>query len=192
MIKTKVDLKEYMRCDQMALHCEKYKRPRFGRDEIWRFEILLRKAEYYTNNQKGIYNKVCYALYKYRFHRLSVKLGFSIPVNVFDKGLSIAHYGTIVVNDRARIGRNCRIQENVTIGSTGGSQLAPQIGNNVFIASGVRIIGNVEIGDNVSIGANAVVTKSFKQNQVTIAGVPAKIISHNGSKGFVVDELCEI
>ncbi len=39
--------------------------------------------------------------------------------------------------------------------------------------------GNIEIGDNVAIGANSVVNKSFDSN-ITIAGIPAKIISNNG------------
>ena len=189
MITTRKELKEYMRCDQIALHCERLRRPRFGRDEIWKFERLLRKAEYYTNIKKGLLRYFLYVIYKYRFHKHSVSLGFSIPVNVFGKGLSIAHYGSIVVNDKARVGKNCRIQENVTIGSTGGSQLAPQIGDNVFIASGARIIGDVEIGDQVAIGANAVVTKSFPENHITVAGVPAKIVSYNGSDGFLRDIL---
>lgn len=189
MIHTKKELQEYLEWDKIALHRSDCKRPKFGRDEIWRFEILLRYAEYYTNNRSSFWNKVLYAIYKYRFHKMSVKLGFSIPVNVFDKGLSIAHYGSIVVNDHARVGKNCRIQENVTIGSTGGSEAAPAIGDNVFIASGARIIGNVSIGNDIAIGANAVVTKSFLENGITVAGIPAKKISENGSFNFVCKQL---
>lgn len=185
MIKTKEDLREYLICDQYALHQERRCRPRFGRDEIWRFEILLRKAEYYTNNRKNLINEILYLIYKFRFHRISVKLNFSIPLNVFGKGLSIAHYGPIVVNSNARIGDYCRIQECVTIGSTGGSDRAPQIGDFVFIASGARLIGDIKIGNNVAIGANAVVTKSFDENHVTLAGIPAKVISSHGSDAFI-------
>lgn len=185
MIRTKNDLKEYLRCDQYALRQEGRRRPRFGRDEIWRFEILLRKVEYYTNNSPNLSSKIFYAIYKLRFHRLSVKLGFSIPVNVFGKGLSIAHYGPIVVNSNTKVGDYCRIQECVTIGSTGGSDKAPKIGDSVFIASGARLIGNIRIGNNVAIGANAVVTKSCEVNHVTLAGVPAKVISDHGSDGFI-------
>lgn len=99
-----------------------------------------------------------------------MKLGFSIPINVFNKGLSIAHYGSIVVNSKAVIGENCRIQENVTIGATGGSIKAPQLGNNIFIGSGARIIGDITVADNIAIGANAVVTKSFTENDITLGG----------------------
>ncbi len=185
MIRTKEDLKEYLKCDQIALRQEGKRRPEFGKDEIWRFEILLRKTEYYTNNRSHLISKMFYIFYKVRFHRMSIKLGFSIPLNVFGKGLSIAHYGSIVVNGNAKIGDYCRIQENVTIGSTGGSDKAPKIGNQVFIASGARIIGDIEIGNNVAIGANAVVTKSCKDAHVTLAGVPARVISNHGSDGFL-------
>lgn len=189
MIKTKDDLYDFLEKDKIALRCKDLSRPRICRDEIWKFEILLRNLEYYTNNKKGIINNFWYLFYKYRFHKISVKLGFSIPVNVFGKGLSIAHYGSIVVNSNAKIGDNCRIQENVTIGSTGGSSKAPVIGNNVFIASGARIIGDISIASNIAIGANTVVTKSFLEEGITIAGIPAKKISNNSSEGFLVKEL---
>ena len=185
MIQTKKDLKEYLKSDQYALRQEGRRSPRFGRDEIWRFEILLRKAEYYTNNRKNPINRILYVIYKTRFHRMSVKLGFSIPLNVFGKGLSIAHYGPIVVNSNAKIGDYCRIQECVTIGSTGGNDRAPQIGDFVFIACGARLIGDIRIGNNVAIGANAVVTKSCEKNHVTLAGIPAKVISNHGSDAFI-------
>ena len=40
----------------------------------------------------------------------------------------------------------------------------------------------IKIGDNVAIGANAVVNKDFGDN-VTIAGVPAKVVSKKGTNG---------
>lgn len=40
------------------------------------------------------------------------------------------------------------------------------------------VIGNVRIGDNVYIGAGAVVTKSFEQNEISLVGVPAKVVVH--------------
>lgn len=185
MIKNRMDLEEYLLWDKIALGKEELKRPRIFRDEIWRFEILLRYCEYYNNKKKNIFQKLLFLLIKYKFHNYSIKLGFSIPLNVADKGLSIAHYGSIVINSNAKIGKNCRIQENVTIGATGGNNDSPILGDNVFIASGARLIGNIIIGNEVSIGANAVVTRSFPQNHITLAGVPARIISSKGSEGFI-------
>ena len=56
---------------------------------------------------------------KYRFYKEFVRLGFSIPLNCFGPGFSIAHYETITIGN-AKVGRNCRFQEGVNIGSTGG------------------------------------------------------------------------
>ncbi len=178
MIKSKEDLNYYLKCDKSALRIT-YKHPRIGfnRDIIWKFEILLRKCEY-LNNCHSIINKLLFLFYKVKFHNLSIKLGFSIPLNVFGPGLSISHYGTIIVNSKAKVGKNCRLHAGTMIVATNGINEAATIGNNVYIGCGAKIIGNVTIGDNVCIGAGAVVTKSFESN-ITIAGVPAKIISEN-------------
>lgn len=180
MIKSKEEYLRYLEQDRLALEKE-YKRPKFIGDEIWKFERLLRKVEYYKNCSTGIIGKCIYFLLFYKYHKLRIKLGYSIPLNVFEEGLSIAHRGTIVVNGNAKIGKNCRIQECTTIGATNGSSKAPVLGNNIFIGSGARIIGDVILGDNIAIGANALVNKSFKDGDITIAGVPAKKISDNNS-----------
>lgn len=57
----------------------------------------------------------------------------------------------------------------------------PMIGDNVVIASGAKILGDVHIGNNVIIGANAVVVKDVPDN-CTVVGVPAYIIKKNGIK----------
>ncbi len=180
MIKSKEDYKEYLRCDQIALG-KKYKKPKLVGDEIWRFQIMMRKAEYYKNCSKSILGKIYSKWLQYRYYKMRLKLGFSIPLNVFGPGLSIAHYGTIVINGNAKVGKNCRIQECTTIGATNGSKKAPILGDNIFIGSGARIIGNVTIANNIAIGANALVNKSFVDSNITIAGVPAKKISDNNS-----------
>lgn len=182
MISTRNDLKFYLEADRIALS-KKYCKPKLFSDEIWKFQIYLRKLEFYTNTNS---NKIIKLFYKFMYHKYSIKLGFSIPINVFGPGLSIAHYGTIVVNKNARVGSNCRIQENVNIGATNGSERAPIIGNGVFIGTGAKIIGDIRIGDNVVIGAGAVVTKSFMENGITIAGVPAKKISCNDSYSMCI------
>lgn len=51
------------------------------------------------------------------------------------------------------------------------------IGDNVFISTGVKIIGGVTIGDNVVIGANSVVVKDIPSNAI-VGGVPAKILKY--------------
>lgn len=185
MINNKKELVEYLIQDKLHLGISvqrKYPRPFY--DEVWKFEIALRKAEYAVNCKKGIINLPYRLWRKLIFHRISVKLGFSIPLNVFESGLSIAHYGTIVVNSNAKIGKNCRIQEGVCIGASG-SNKAPKIGDNVFIGSGAKIIGDITIANNIAVGAGAVITKSFLEEKITVAGVPAKKISDEDSSKFI-------
>ena len=69
----------------------------------------------------------------------------------------------------------------MTIGATNGEKQAARIGDNVFIGPCTSIIGDVTIGSDIAIGANTVVTKSFADGGVTIAGTPAKKISDNNS-----------
>ncbi|MBR2987552.1 MAG: serine acetyltransferase [Clostridia bacterium] len=192
MITTKKELKQYLLQDAIALRCER-KRPRLFGDDIWKFQILLRKNEYYTNafHSSKKYLLFHYIWYRIKFHKQSVRLGFSIPINVFGPGLSIAHYGTIVVNSAAKVGKNCRIQEGVNIGATNGSMSAPRIGDNVFIGTGAKIIGDISIADDVAIGANAVVVKSITESGVTYGGVPAKKISSNNSRANLSPKLFE-
>ena len=180
MISSKKELREYLKADKESLGIQR-KRPKLFRDEIWRFEIALRKAEYANNCSKGYFGLINKAMTKFIFHRMSVKLGFSIPINVFGKGLSIAHYGTIVVKSKSKIGDFCRIQESVTIGATGGADKGPEIGDYCFIGSGVRVIGDIKIADKVALGANAVVVRDILENSSTWAGVPAKKISNKDS-----------
>ena len=181
MIQSKADYKRYLEQDRVALY-KKTKRPRIAGDEIWQYEILLRKTEYYMNCHKTPIGKAIATFLHFRLRKTGRKLGgYHIPPNAFEEGLSIAHWGPIVVHPSARIGKNCRIQQCVTIGATNGETQAARIGDNVFIGPCTSIIGNISIGNDIAIGANSVVTKNFEENSITIAGVPAKKISDNNS-----------
>ena len=78
---------------------------------------------------------------------------------------------------------NCRIHSDVNIGEAGGR--APRIGDNVYIAPGAKIFGGITVGDNAAIGANAVVNTDVPAG-VTVAGVPARVVSERGSEGLVL------
>lgn len=182
MIKNKIDLIEYLEADKRALG-------RTGKwpgmfDYIWKYEILLRKTEYYTNTSKGIHTRLLGSYYKYRLIKLGLKCGFTINVNSCGKGLNIAHTGLIIIN--GFLGDYCRVHCGVNIGvKAGTNDEKPVIGNNCYIGPGVKIFGNVTIADGIAIGANAVVNKSFTQKNITIAGIPAKKISDKGSLGLL-------
>ena len=149
---------------------------------ILRFLYLLRRVEYLSNCKAGAFWGGVLLINRWRLRIIQVKLGFTIPINVFGPGLSIAHYGTIVVSQYASVGSNCRLHVGVNIGANGGNK-APIIGDNVYIGPGAILLGGIEIADNISIGANATVNKSFKEKNVVIAGTPAGIVK-TGSKAW--------
>lgn len=181
MIDNKQKYREYLQQDQLALGRQQDVRPRLFGDEIWKFEILLRKVEFDLNCRRGAAGKLIGKWHKMWFHRLSVRLGFTIPPNVFGPGLSIPHYGTIVVHGNVRAGKNCRLQEGVTIGATNGSHEAAVIGDNCYFGSGAKVIGAVRVADDVAVGANAVVTRDIAEPGTTWAGSPARKISGQDS-----------
>ena len=189
MIKTKQDLERYLKQDQIALGKKNQKKPSPLGDEVWRFQILMRRTEYHVNTAKNPLQKLIAQWYRIRYHRFCVKMGFHVPLNIFDEGLSIAHYGALVVNSRAKVGKNCRIHAMVVIGATNGDPAAPRIGDNVYIGAGAKIIGDIQIADNVAIGANAVVVKSIDEPGTTWGGVPAKKISRRDSSSNLCPDL---
>lgn len=114
----------------------------------------------------GLIKLICFFLYN-----------SSIPFQCsLGKGTKFAYGGIgVVLHKRTKIGKNCMIGSNVTVGGKSGHFEVPIIGDNVFIATGAKVLGPIVIGNNVVIGANAVVIKNVPDN-CTVAGVPAKII----------------
>lgn len=82
----------------------------------------------------------------------------------------------IVIGETATIGDDCTIYHNSTLGGTGKdkNKRHPDIGNNVIIGAGAKILGPICIGNNVKVGANAVVLKSVPSD-VTVVGIPGKL-----------------
>jgi len=94
-------------------------------------------------------------------------------------GFFIQHgFATIISVEK--IGRNCWINQQVTIGFSNDTD-CPTIGDNVIIYAGAKIIGKVKIGDNSIVGANAVVVRDVPEN-CTVVAVPAYIVRRNGVK----------
>lgn len=131
-----------------------------------RFTRNLRFYEYYANQPRTVFNRIMTAWHYYIHKQLSYKLGFTVYKNNFGPGVCFCHYGTLVVNKDARIGRNCRIHVGVNIGSVKGG--APQIGDNVYIGPGAKLVNAVkeQLGENnfefafCSISANEIVYSS--------------------------------
>lgn len=92
------------------------------------------------------------------------------------KGTIFGYGGiAVVIHKNTTIGNDCIIGSCVTIGGREGSDV-PVIGDNVYIATGAKILGGIRIGNNVKIGANAVVLIDIPDNK-TAVGIPARIIN---------------
>lgn len=142
---------------------------------IKRYIKFLRKEEKYT------FRKPCKPLafwYRGRKNRLGSRLGFIISAGCFEEGLILWHYGSVIVNPQARIGKNCQIHGNCCIGNLRpDSQDSPVIGDNVDIGQGAQILGGIRIADGVRIGAGAVVIRDVPIPGAVVVGVPARIVS---------------
>jgi len=135
---------------------------RFG---CWRYTI-----------KSGLIRKPFSLLYKVLYKFIQVITGIELPCEVtVGKNFRIDHFGGIVISGFASFGDNCVIRDGVTVGLRRvDDPVAPQIGNNVDIGTGAKVLGGITIGDDVVIGANAVVLEDVPPNSIAV-GVPARI-----------------
>lgn len=119
------------------------------------------------------------AVLRYRFW--STLTGADIPLGTkISGGLMLPHPNGIVIHPAARIGPNCMIMHQVTLG--GGRTGAPQVGGHVDIGAGAKILGGVTIGDHAMIGANALVIHDVPAGAVVMAPL-AEIRTAGGQTG---------
>jgi len=147
--------------------------------------MVWQRIAHITRNK----SKLIYLIPWMKLKKLKYRYGYDIPAETkIGNGFYIGHIGGIVISGKTIIGNNCNISQGVTIGfsSRGIKKGYPTIGNNVYIGPGAVIIGKIKIGDNVAIGANAVVLNDIANNAVT-AGIPAKVVSLNGSYGYILN-----
>jgi serine O-acetyltransferase len=97
------------------------------------------------------------------------------------RGIFLDHATGLVVGETAVIEDNVSILHGVTLGGTGkeNEDRHPKIRYGVMIGAGAKILGNIEVGHCARIAAGSVVVKPVPNN-VTVAGVPAKIVGEAG------------
>ncbi len=144
-----------------------------------RYQVLAGKPGFF--NQLG---KRYYVL-SHRFW--SVVTGADIPLNCqIGGGVLIPHPNGIVIHPGSKIGCNCLINQQVTIGVQQQNQRPPVIGDHVDIGAGAKILGEIHVGDHCQIGANAVVVKDADAHSVLV-GIPARAIQPNINPGEIHD-----
>jgi serine O-acetyltransferase len=171
MINSRRDLSHYLSEDMRAHGVRRWHFFLRFRYPVLAWQRHLRRVEFIHNTRSSrIWRPyVMFRLWRLRDH--GIKLGFTIPVNVFGPGLSIAHWGTITVDAKARVGANCRIHPGTAIGHKNGR--SPTLGDDCYVGPGAKIFGGVTLGSRVMVGANAVVNSSFEDGSILV-GVPAR------------------
>jgi len=81
-------------------------------------------------------------------------------------GLRLIHMSDIVIGRRVKIGKNCSIANGVTLGEKNIGGRMPRVGDNVYLGTGAKILGDIEIGDNSIIGALTFCDKSVPKYSV--------------------------
>ena len=135
---------------------------RFGR---WRYTV-----------RPALLRKLLSLVYRILYKFVQIITGIELPCEVpIGRGFVIEHSGGIVVSGFASFGDNCRIRNGVVIGlARVQDPCAPQMGNDVDIGTGAKLLGNIRIGNRVRIGANAVVITDIPDDSIAV-GVPAII-----------------
>ncbi len=135
---------------------------RFGR---WRYTV-----------RPALLRKLLSLVYRILYKFVQIITGIELPCEVpIGRGFVIEHSGGIVVSGFASFGDNCRIRNGVVIGlARVQDPCAPQMGNDVDIGTGAKLLGNIRIGNRVRIGANAVVITDIPDDSIAV-GVPTII-----------------
>lgn len=165
-----------------------------SRIQIWKkcfspnlhFIFLLRTAQKHPKNTfRG-------KLWRLILRHYQIKYGFQIyPETEIGPGLYLGHWGSLVINPKAKIGKNCNIAQGVTIAQANrGKYLGvPEIGNEVWIGPNAVIVGNIKIGNNVLVAPNCYINFNVPSNAV-VMGNPGQItLNLNATEAYINNKI---
>lgn len=147
-------------------------------NESFLFIIHLRLGIFFYKSKYSFVRLLSRIIKKRIMRKWSSDISMDIELG---KHVSFGHPTGIVIGNKAQIGNNVKIWQQVTLGSHGKknqSKTYPTIKDNVRIYAGAKVIGGITIGENAILGANAVVNIDVPDNCIAV-GVPCKIISKN-------------
>lgn len=99
------------------------------------------------------------------------------PAATIGTGLMLDHGTGVVIGETAILGNNISLLHSVTLGGCGtnSARRHPQVGDEVLIASGAKLLGPIVIGRGAKIAAGSVVLDDVPESS-TVAGVPARVV----------------
>jgi serine O-acetyltransferase len=161
MIRNLEDLHRYQKEDLAANGLVRWRWWDGLRNPAVAFERKLRWTEYLLNTLEGPRWKAVRAYCRWSLRVSGMKLGFTIPPNVFGPGLALPHWGTIVINPNCRVGARCRMHPGVCLGWHDGK--VPTLGDDCYLGPGAKLYGGVVLGNKTKVGPNAVVGRSYPE-----------------------------
>lgn len=152
----------------------------------FRVTYFMRKAKNGTPALRWFYRM----MFSRNVRRYGIQTHWSLNVG---KGFYIGHFGSIIINARARIGNNCNINQGVTIGmeNRGKRKGVPTIGDKVWIGANSVVVGNITIGNNVLIAPLTFVNFDIPDNSIVV-GNPAKVIPSQEATQAYIDNCVTI
>ena len=105
------------------------------------------------------------------------------PGATIASGVFIDHGAGLVIGETAIVEKGVMLYHGVTLGGTGKDvgKRHPTVREGALVSAHAQVIGPVEIGAKAKVGAGAVVVSDVPRD-VTVVGVPAKIVRVHGRK----------
>lgn len=166
---------------------------RYGRNKKlsfseWVFLPLQIKYLYYFRKVQSTRNRLLRRIYTLKLMHISNISHIQIPSETkIGEGFYLGHYGPIVINAKAVLGKNVNVAVGVTIGQTNRGEKAgcPHISDNCWIGTNAVVVGNIKVGTDVLIAPGAYVNFDVPDHSIVI-GNPGKIIrSENATIGYI-------
>lgn len=142
------------------------------KDPIKNFLLYYRFAYILHRKKSKFLKKIARKIKVKIFYKFLVDINLDAEIDI---GFCPSHLSGIVIGP-CKIGKNFNLRQQVTLGRVRKNGKYPELGDNVYMGAGAKIIGNVKIGNNVKIGAMSLVLKDCDENS-TYVGIPAKKIT---------------
>ncbi len=105
------------------------------------------------------------------------------PGATIASGVFIDHGAGLVIGETAVVEKGVMLYHGVTLGGTGKDtgKRHPTVREGALVSAHAQVIGPIEIGAKAKVGAGAVVVSDVPSD-VTVVGIPAKIVRVHGKK----------